>query len=115
MPYYRPTRTTTAGGPFPDFGANRRNFYGFVNRDFFKVAQDVGSLNADVNITPDLTLTNKTRVQRSTNDYIGTLPERPVINTNLALSTLSANPQSRYQVTDIVGEPDRGDLQVRHL
>ena len=27
--------TTTAGGPFPDFGVNRNNFYGFVNRDFF--------------------------------------------------------------------------------
>jgi catecholate siderophore receptor len=98
VPYYRPSATTTAGGPFPDFGVNRRNFYGFVNRDFYKVAQDVGSLNAEVNITPDLTLTNKVRVQRSTNDYIGTLAERP----NLALSTLSANPQSRYQVTDMV-------------
>lgn len=103
VPYYRPNTATNAGGPYPDFGANRRNFYGFVNRDFYKVAQDVGSLNVDVNITPDLTLTNKLRVQRSTNDYIGTLPERPVINTsNLALSTLSANPQSRYQVTDAV-------------
>ncbi len=27
--------TSTAGGPFPDFGVNRNNFYGFVNRDFF--------------------------------------------------------------------------------
>jgi catecholate siderophore receptor len=104
VPYYRPNTTTAAGagGPFPDFGVNRRNFYGFVNRDFFKVAQDVGSLNAEVNITPDLTLTNKIRVQHSSNDYIGTLPERPVINTtNLALSTLSANPQSRSQNNDL--------------
>ena len=41
VPYYRPAdgpadlRTTpTAGGPFPEFGVNRNNFYGFVNRDF---------------------------------------------------------------------------------
>ena len=35
VPYYRPEhREHTAGGPFPDFGVNRNNFYGFVNRDF---------------------------------------------------------------------------------
>jgi len=103
VPYYRPNTTTFAGagGPYPDFGASRRNFYGFVNRDFFKVAQDVGSFNAEVNITPDLTLTNKIRVQHSSNDYIGTLPERPVIQSPLALSTLSANPQSRSQNNDL--------------
>src|SRR4051794_30615649 len=80
VPYYRPNTTTAAGpgGPSPHFAANRRNFYGFVNRDFFKIAQDVGSFNAEINITPALTLTNKIRVQHSTNDYIGTLPERPV-------------------------------------
>ena len=102
VPYYRPNANTTAGGPFPDFGVNRRNFYGFANRDFFKVAQDVGSFNAEVNITPDLTLTNKVRVQRSTTDYIGTLAERPVLTPDLTQSTLSANPQSRYQVTEMV-------------
>ncbi len=102
VPYYRPNTRTTAGRPFPDFGVNRRNFYGFANRDFFRVGQDVGSFNAEVNITPNLTLTNKTRVQRSTNDYIGTLPEGPTLNANLALSVLRANPQSRYQVTDLV-------------
>jgi catecholate siderophore receptor len=103
VPYYRPNAASPAGtgGPFPDFGVNRRNFYGFVNRDFYRVAQDVGSLNAEVNITPDLTLTNKVRVQRSSNDYIGTLAERPVNKTPLELSTLTANPQSRYQVTDM--------------
>ena len=46
-------------------------------------------------------LTNKTRIQRSVLDYIGTLPEAPnVQNANPLLWTLSANPQSRYQVTD---------------
>ena len=34
-------------------------------------------------------------------DYIGTLPEGPnVTNPNPALWTVSANPQSRYQVTE---------------
>ncbi len=100
VPYYRPSTSSTAGGPFPDFGANRNNFYGFVNRDFYKVKQDIGTINGEVKITPDLTLSNKTRIQRSVLDYIGTLPESPVLASPLSASTLSANPQSRYQTTD---------------
>ena len=110
VPYYRPGSptpgniyATKAGGPFPDFGANRKNFYGFVNRDYYSIKQDIGTFGGEVSITPDLTLSNKTRVQRSVLDYIGTLPEAPVVtNPNPALWTLSANPQSRYQVTQNV-------------
>ncbi len=101
VPYYRPS-TTTAGGPFPDFGANRNNFYGFVNRDFYHVKQDIGTLNGEVAITPDLAVSNKFRVQRSLLDYIGTLPESPSLANPLSASTLTANPQSRYQVTDVL-------------
>jgi catecholate siderophore receptor len=105
VPYYRPSTSSTAGGPFPDFGVNRNNFYGFVNRDFQKIKQDIGTINAEINVTPDLTLTNKFRAQRSVLDYIGTLPENPVItNPNPMLWTLSANPQSRYQVTTVLAD-----------
>jgi len=108
VPYYRPGSgpgvtqfTSTAGGPFPDFGVNRKNFYGFVNRDYYSIKQDIGTVAGEVAITPDLTLSSKTRFQRSVLDYIGTLPEAPnVQNPNPALWTLSANPQSRYQVTE---------------
>jgi catecholate siderophore receptor len=111
VPYYRPGSptagniyTNTAGGPFPDFGTSRNNFYGFVNRDYYSIKQDIGTANIEVTVTPDLILSNKTRVQRSVLDYIGTLPEAPVTNTtpNPLLWTLSANPQSRYQVTDVL-------------
>jgi catecholate siderophore receptor len=103
VPYYRPSTATTAGGPFPDFGVNRNNFYGFVNRDFFRTGQDIGTLNAEVQITPDLLVTNKFRDSRSTQNYIGTLPENPVItNPNPSLWTLSANPQSRLQITNVI-------------
>ncbi|MFZ2155429.1 MAG: TonB-dependent receptor, partial [Bradyrhizobium sp.] len=103
VPYYRPGSpkaqyTSTAGGPYPDFGANRNNFYGFVNRDYYSIKQDIGTVGGEVAITPDLTLSNKTRVQRSVLDYIGTLPENPID----ATKTISANPQSRYQVTQNV-------------
>ncbi|MCP2209476.1 UNVERIFIED_ORG: catecholate siderophore receptor [Bradyrhizobium japonicum] len=101
VPYYRPSTTSTAGGPFPDFGANRNNWYGFVNRDFFRTGQDIGTINAEVQITPDLMISNKIRASRSTQNYIGTLPEAPKLVDPLSASTLSAKPQSRFQVTDV--------------
>jgi catecholate siderophore receptor len=111
VPYYRPGSngtsgqqfTTTAGGPFPDYGVNRNTFYGFVNRDFFRVQQDIGTINTEVHVTPDLIISDKLRASQSINNYIGTLPESPVVtNPNPALWTLTANPQSRYQVTDVL-------------
>jgi catecholate siderophore receptor len=106
VPYYRPNApqtsyTSTAGGPFTDFGVNRNTFYGLVNRDYYSTKQDIGTVGGEIKITPDLTLSNKTRYQRSVQDYIGTLPESPITDpTNPAVGTLSLNPQSRYQVTE---------------
>lgn len=102
VPYYRPSTASTAGGPFPDFGASRRNWYGFVNRDFFRTGQDIGTINAEVQITPDLMISNKFRASRSTQNYIGTLPESPSLKDPLSASTLTANPQSRFQITDVL-------------
>ena len=103
VPYYRPSTTSTAGGPFPDFGVNRNNFYGFVNRDFYRTGQDIGTINAEVQITPDLMLSNKIRESHSTQNYIGTLPESPTLAAGAPFTayTLTANPQSRYQATDV--------------
>jgi catecholate siderophore receptor len=111
VPYFRPANTflpgpklytSTAGGPFPQFGLNRNTWYGFLNRDFQSYRQDIGTLNLEAHITPDLMVTNKTRVQHSIIDYIGTLPESPVVtDPNPANWTLSANPQSRYQPTNV--------------
>jgi len=102
VPYYRPSTASTAGGPFPDFGVPRNNFYGFINRDFFRTGQDIGTLNAEVQITPDLLVTNKFRDSESTQNYIGTLPESPVLANPLSAPTLTANPQSRLQITDVI-------------
>ncbi|RXH02640.1 TonB-dependent receptor [Bradyrhizobium zhanjiangense] len=102
VPYYRPSTASTAGGPFPDFGASRRNWYGFVNRDFFRTGQDIGTINAEVQITPDLMISNKFRASRSTQNYIGTLPEAPSLKNPLSASTLTSNPQSRFQITDVL-------------
>src|SRR3954465_12142372 len=103
VPYYRPGSpapaatgfTNTSGGPFTDFGVKRDTFYGLVNRDYYSIKQDIGTFGGEITITPDLTLSNKTRVQRSVQDYIGTLPEAPITVTGNALPqwTLSLNPQ----------------------
>jgi catecholate siderophore receptor len=90
--------TTTAGGPAPEFGVNRDNFYGFVNRDFFEVHQDIATINTEVKITPDLTFTDKVRGSESLLNYIGTIPE----SANPVGNTLTANTLSRYQPTDVV-------------
>ncbi len=111
VPYYRPGATTassnqqfstTAGGPYPDFGVDRNNFYGFIYRDFFQVQQDIGTVNTEIRIAPDLTLNDKVRVSHSLNNYIGTLPESPSAPTPLTSATLTANPQSRYQATNVL-------------
>jgi catecholate siderophore receptor len=112
VPYFRPGSgasssnqqfSTTAGGPFPDYGVNRNNFYGFVNRDFFKVQQDIATVATEIHVTPDLVITDKLRASQSINNYIGTLAESPnLTNANPLLWTVTANPQSRFQVTDVV-------------
>ena len=116
VPYYRPgpfnaagQALSTAGGPFPTFGSNRDNFYGFVNRDFYRVGQDIGTLNAEVQVTPDLLLTNKFRDSHSTNNYIGTLPESPVPHWR-HVDRQSAEPPADHRHHR---QPDRGDLQVQ--
>jgi catecholate siderophore receptor len=113
VPYYRPGAvgttlaggkpfTTTAGGPAPDFGVDRNNFYGFVNRDFYSVHQDIGTLNTEVKITPDLVISDKVRASKSVLNYIGTIPESPIYANAPGQGTLTVNPQSRYQPTDVV-------------
>jgi catecholate siderophore receptor len=104
VPYYRPSTTSTAGGPFPDFGANRNNWYGQINRDFYRTGQDIGTLNTEVQITPDLVVSNKFRASSSSQNYVGTLPESPTLAPGAPFTayTLTMNPQSRIQVTDVL-------------
>ena len=106
VPYYRPGPTSpyrTAGAPVTEVGVPRNNFYGFVDRDFFKVQQDIATANLEVKFTPDITFSSKFRAQRSVLDYVGTLPEGPnITNANPRLWTVNANPQSRYQITEVL-------------
>ena len=108
VPYYRPVRTReTLVHHAPQVVRSRISAStatistGFVNRDYYSTKQDIGTFGGEVAIAPDLTLSNKSRVQRSVQDYIGNASgssdrQKP----DPALWTLSANPQSRYQVTE---------------
>ena len=46
VPYY--PSTGNCGGRSPTSASRDRTFYGFVNRDFQKVKQDIGTINAEV-------------------------------------------------------------------
>ena len=72
MPYNR-----AALKPQTDINVPRDTYYGFVNRDFQKAKLDFGTVNTEVAITPFITFNNKTRIERSVLDYIGTLPSNP--------------------------------------
>ncbi len=112
VPYYRPSLLTTAGGPFTEFGVPRQTFYGFVNRDFQKTRQDFATLAVDYAFSDQVAVSSKFRAERAVLDYIATLPEAPVItNPNPSLWTLSANPQSRYQVTDVLA--NQNDMTIK--
>ncbi|CAN5294539.1 TonB-dependent receptor [soil metagenome] len=96
LPDYGVPYNAVRGKPVTELNVDRNTYYGFVNRDFQKATQDFGTVNAEVKLTPDITLANKTRVERSVLDYVGTLPSSAT-DTTVRLSS-----QSKYQVTDTV-------------
>lgn len=96
VPYYKQGNV-----PVTEAGVPRDTYYGFVNRDFQKATQDIGTVAGEVKVNPDVTLHTAFRAERSILDYVGTIPESPVTtNPNPLLWTFTANPQSRYQVAE---------------
>jgi len=110
-PYYRPSVTNALGGPFTEFGVPRDTFYGFVNRDFQRVKQDIGTLNLEFDITDNIKLSNKTArsVRCST---ISARCRRgrisPTESRALDGQRQSAKPLPGHQC---LRQPDRRDLQ----
>lgn len=95
----RPMTETAAGRPT----LPRDTFYGVTDRDFQTGSQDLATIGAEWAIAPGLTLTSRLRSGTTSNDYVATAPERPVLtNTNPDLWTVTAAPKSRYQVNDIL-------------
>ncbi len=98
LPDFGVPYNSTAQKPFTELGVDRATFYGFVNRDFQKTRQDLGTLDAEYKVNDWLTVSNKTRLERSVLNYIGTIPESP----SLPTLTFTANPQSRYQTANVI-------------
>ena len=92
--------------PFTESIVPRNTYYGFINRDFQHVQQDTGTLTAEWNPADWVTVSNRFRAAHSVLDYVGTLPENPVIpaNRNLYGTRLNLNPQSRYQTVDVTAD-----------
>lgn len=100
VPYYKQGNV-----PVTEVGVPRNTYYGFVNRDFQKTTQDIGTISGEVQVNDHVTLNNRFRAQRSVLNYIGTIPEAPITtNANPLLWTFTANPQSRYQTTDVLAD-----------
>ncbi|MDI9846764.1 TonB-dependent receptor [Rhodoblastus sp. 17X3] len=104
VPYYR-ANLGVVGGPVTEYGVSRNNFYGFITRDFQQAQQDIGTLNSIYKLNDSVTISNKLRIAESRLDYIGTLAERPVATDPNPLKwTVTANPQSRSQTTDVIAD-----------
>jgi catecholate siderophore receptor len=122
VPTNQPTRE-----PVTESGVPRDIFYGAVNRDFTRSAQDMGTLDAEWKLTDHITLENKFRASHSLLDYIGTIPENPSATGATApySSTLTffsgyvqLNAQSRYEPVTVINEQpqitfkfDTGEIQ----
>lgn len=94
--------------PVTESGVPRETWYGAVNRDFQKTTQDIGTVQTELDVSQNVTLNNRFRLQRSIANYIGTIAEAPNAktfptdpNVNNPLY-VQLNAQSRYQVTDVI-------------
>jgi catecholate siderophore receptor len=103
------------GAPVTSLGVPRDTYYGLVNRDFMKVQQDFGTVDSKYVLNDFITLDNKIRDEKSVLNYIGTIPEQStkcgaagtatsLPGLNPAGWTACLNPQTRYQVTNVVAD-----------
>jgi len=113
VPWYRASNAVS-GAPVTELGVKRDTFYGFANRDFQEAQQNIGTLNGEYRVNDLLTLSNKLRAEESLLAYVGTLPQRvTATGPSIANWTVSANPQSRYQVTDVLADQVEAKLTFR--
>jgi catecholate siderophore receptor len=117
LPDFGVPYNTVARAPVTSVGVPRETYYGFTDRDFQTATQDIGTAIADWHVNDALTFTNKFRVEQSVLNYIGTLPEQGTgrgggcnshggnfTNPDPAAWIVCLNPQSRFQVTNVVAD-----------
>lgn len=115
VPYDQATKSPVTEGIVP-----RNTYYGAINRDFTKSAQDMGTGDVSYVVNEHLTLDNKLRASHSLLNYIGTIPENPSANgaTKPYSSTatyfsgyVQLNAQSRYQPADVINDQPQAILK----
>lgn len=97
--------------PVTESGVPRETWYGSVNRDFQKTTQDIATVQGEFDVSQNLTLNNRFRVERSVANYIGTIAEAPsskaptvpgYLPDPAGYPLVQLNAQSRYQTTDVI-------------
>lgn len=102
VPYYKQGNV-----PATEAGIPRGTWYGLLNRDFQTARQDFGTLTGEYKPTNDITLTSRTRMEQSTLEYIGTLPQSPITtNPDPTKWTITASAQSRNQWVDVIANQE---------
>jgi catecholate siderophore receptor len=114
--------------PVTENGVSRDTFYGAVNRDFTRSAQDVGTVDGEWKINEHLTIDNKLRASHSLLSYIGTIPENPSAtgatapyssNLNFYSGYVQLNAQSRYEPVNVINDQPEARIkfntgEIRH-
>jgi len=85
--------------PFTEGFTNRNVWYGFVNRDFQRIRQDIGTAGVEYQLNDHVTLSSRFRRQQSLLDYVGTLAQGANLASAIPGGQVTMSPQSRYQET----------------
>jgi len=99
MPDYSIPYDLATGLPVTEtLGVDRENFYGLLNRDFRDAETDIGTLSLARDLDHGMTLSNVTRLGRSTNAYVVTNPDDS--KGNVAHGYVNRISKNRWSQTD---------------
>ncbi len=93
------------GRPATEGVIPRNTFFGFINRDFTKATQNIGTFGGEYRFSDSFTLSSKLRQEYGILNYIGSIPESP------NGSTVTVNPQSRFQTVSVLGNQTDATLK----
>jgi len=118
MPDYGiPLTVATPGNPGREpVSVDRDNFYGLESRDFRESTTDAGTIRLEHDLSENLTVSNTTRIARTTLDYIVTNPDDSRGNVPNGLVSRSAksrnsDTQSWVNQTDLTARFDIGSIE----
>lgn len=97
------------GGPATEtVGLDRDTWYGIADRDFQDGTQDIATFGASYAFDTGLKLSNRTRIGRSTIDYIASVPS----SYNAGTGTLTTSMKSSYQVNRMLSNTTEGAFSI---